>query len=236
MIDICCLKKFDHEGSTTGVFKTLGGLDSYVAGDDKSYDKVIVFLTDIYGHKFKNTQLVADGISQMTGMKVVVPDIIDNDPLTDLSKLQEWFGKHGPPITGPIVQKFFKGFGEEHKPKNVFAIGFCFGALFIPGLLAEDGPLTAGAMAHPTLFGADAFDKIRKPILISAGADDVRFTSELRDAAVAKLLANKTRFELNLFHNAPHGYEIKGDMSEPLVKYAKEKTMLDQAAFFSSFT
>lgn len=235
MIDICCLKKFDHDGEAIGVMKTLGGLESYVAGDDKSFDNVIVFLTDIFGHKFKNTQLVADVISKMTGMKVVVPDIIDNDPLTDMNKLNEWFGKHGPHITGPIVKKFFQDFDAECKPKKLFALGFCFGALFIPELLAEDGPLTAGAMAHPTLFGADAFDVIKKPLLISTGADDVRFTQELRDAAVQKLLDNKVRFELNLFHNAPHGYEIKGDMSDPLVKYAKEKTMLDQASFFASF-
>lgn len=51
----CCLSGAIHEGNTQGREDTIGGLPTYVAEpSDKSTAKTVVFITDIFGWKFKN--------------------------------------------------------------------------------------------------------------------------------------------------------------------------------------
>lgn len=238
MLTKCCAEKFDHEGTPSGVIKAYGGLESYIAGDDKSDDKVIIFLSDIFGHKFQNNQLVADNLARVSGLKVVIPDILNNDgydPNADYSGLGEWLKSHAPPLTEPIVEGFFTEVIAEFKPSKLFAIGYCFGAFFVLPRLKDTGVLTAGAVAHPSVRESTLYKEVRKPLLISVGSEDAACDADLRKEINDILTTNKVRFQLDVFSNAPHGYAIRGDLKVPEVKYAKEKTLLDQVHFFEAF-
>lgn len=231
----CCAVKFDHEGTPTGSLSQVAGLETYVTGDKHGNDKVIVILTDIFGHKLKNTQLVADQLSELSDMKVVIPDILKGEPLNDLSKLGEWIQNHSVEITSPIVKNFLSEFKKTYNVSKLFAVGYCFGAKFTVLNSDKDGLLDAGVIAHPSFIAVEDIEALAKPTLISTGDIDERFTPELREKSVEILSKKKDlRWELCLYSGAPHGFVIKGDLSVPAIKYAKEKSIIDLALWFKS--
>ncbi|RCK64765.1 Protein AIM2 [Candida viswanathii] len=231
----CCFKKFDHEGVYKGGYQEVAGLDSYVIGEPS--DNVIVILTDIYGYKFNNARLLADDLNELTNLQVIIPDILLGDPVDPVGvfKREEWFAKHHPGITSPIVTDFLTKLREEKHPKKVFGIGYCFGAKFVVQNLGNGGLLDVGAVAHPSLLTVEEIDGISNPVLISTGEADAAFGPELRTQTIESLSKSGVRFQVDIFQGATHGYAVKGDLTNPVIKYAKEKTLLDQAYWFSQF-
>lgn len=236
----CCLAFSKEPEKPTGTITTVGGLETYVAGEKYGDEKVIVILTDIYGHLFPNVQINADRLSALGEIKVVVPDILigDSVPLDHATPgfdFGAWLGKHGPPITSKIVDKFLNqikadGFGD------LYGIGYCFGAKFAIQHLAKDGLFVTAALAHPSLIAVEDVENLVKPVLISTGDFDSSFTPDLRAKTIEILSEKKTvRYQLDIFQGATHGYAVKGDTSIPEIKYAKEKTIVDQIYWFNSF-
>lgn len=230
----CCTLVNFHEGTPVGKYDTVCGLDTYVSGTSSS--RILVILTDIYGHKLNNTLLLADEFSK-AGYKVYVPDILKNDPFeSTLDKLGTWIPDHTPEITGPIVDGFLHALRKE-VGADVFigVVGYCFGAKYAVQHLAADGVANAGAIAHPSFVSIDEIAAIKKPIIISAAQTDSVFPPELRYETETKLVEIGARFQIDLFSGVSHGYAVRGDILDPVVKYAKEKTLNDQVLFFSLF-
>lgn len=230
----CCTSCNIHEGTPFGKYETVHGLDTYVVGDSSS--RLIVILTDIFGYKLNNTLLLADQFSK-AGYKVLIPDILKNDPFdSGKEDLQSWFPRHVPDITKPIVDGFLKALREE-VGKNVFigAVGYCFGAKYAVQHIAEDGVVDVAAIAHPSFVSIEEVAAIKKPIIISAAQTDQIFTTELRHETEAKLVEIGARFQIDLFSGVEHGFAVRGDILNPAVKYSKEKTLADQIKFFSLF-
>ncbi|KAI5970003.1 hypothetical protein CANMA_000943 [Candida margitis] len=228
----CCTEGTFHEGKAIGTFKDIYGLDTYTVGDDS--DKVIVILTDVYGNHFNNVMLIADAIAK-NGYKVLIPDILKGDPAKQGGDLQGWLKNHSLEITEPIVNGFLDKVKNELKPKFLGAIGYCFGAKYVVRNLTQSGPLDAGAIAHPSFVTIEEVKAIKTPLIISASETDPIFTPELRkqtEDALADL--DDVRYEITLFSGTVHGYAVRGDISNPIVKYAKEKTLNDQLYFFWS--
>lgn len=231
----CCLKSFDHEGKPLGSHKEIAGLDTYQIGEQYGDERLIVILTDIYGNKFNNTLLVADELSKLNESQVLVPDILKGEPVADMSKFQEWMERHQPEENKQIVDGFLKKLHEEKSPKTVFGMGYCFGAKYAIQNLSDDGYFTAAAVAHPSFVAVEEVEAVKKPILISAATDDQIFPEELRNKSINILTKNDIRFQLDLFQGVSHGFAIKGDIKNPVVKYAKEKVIVDQTCFFKQF-
>ncbi|EGV63436.1 hypothetical protein PSN45_004282 [Yamadazyma tenuis] len=229
----CCTQVIHHEGTPAGTFTTVGGLDTYTTGDEHGNSHVLVILTDIFGYKLNNTLLVADELARLGKYRVLIPDILNNDPFEKW--VLYWFLWHRPGITTPIVDGFLSKMKQELNPKFIGAIGYCFGAKFAIPNLTETGLVDAAAVAHPSLVKESEVARITKPILISIGADDKSFSVKLRHKT-EEILANKPdlQWEIKLFSGVPHGYAVRGDITIPQVKYAKEKTILDQINFFNS--
>lgn len=229
----CCTEANFHEGKPIGTFKELFGIDTYTVGEE-SNDKIIVILTDVYGNHFNNVLLIADTIAK-NGYKVLIPDILKGDPVKPNGDLQAWKKNHTLEITEPIVNGFLDKVKSELKPNFLGAIGYCFGAKYVIRNLTQSRPLDAGAIAHPSFVTIDEVKAIKKPLIISAAETDPIFTTDLRrqtEDELAKL--DSVRYELTLFSNTSHGFAVKGDISDPLVKYAKEKALNDQLYFFWS--
>ncbi|KAK6461599.1 dienelactone hydrolase [Scheffersomyces coipomensis] len=234
----CCAVKFDHEGESVGTLKTVAGLHSYVTGESYGVEKVIIILSDIFGLALKNNLLLADQLSALGKIQVIIPDILGGDGVESIEKFDRttFFAAHGPHVTTPLVNEFLKTYREEFKPKTLFGIGYCFGAYFTIENLSKDGLLDAGAVAHPSMVSKELIENLAKPLLISSGEADAAFTPELRELTI-KILSEKKdlRWQLDLFQGAYHGYAVKGDISVPLIKYAKEKTVIDQIYWFGQF-
>lgn len=229
----CCLKASLHEGTPKGSYSLVGGLDSYQVGREYGNERVLVLLTDVFGHKFTNTLLIADSLSVLGEIQVLVPDILNNDPVDPNNfDREKWLSAHSPEITTPIVTSFLSELKKN--TTSLFAIGYCFGARFVIRNLTSDGVLLGGAIAHPSGVSIEEVQQITKPILISSGDNDNAFNEELRNQTIHALTESKVKYQLDLFQGCDHGYAVRGDISIPQVKYAKEKTVIDQVLFFKS--
>lgn len=230
MLGKCCTIKHLHEGTPIGKLTTIGGLETYTVGDE-SCDSVIVIATDIFGHTLVNVQLLADQMSRC-GYRVIIPDILKGHPIGN-ETLEQWFPLHTPDITTPIFDSFLAKAREELKPKFFFGIGYCYGAKFVFEHLKEGGLLDAGAGPHPSLFTYEDVEAITKPLIISACQVDTMFPVEKR-YKTEEILSKKEGliWEINLFSGCNHGFSVRGDVTIPQVKYAKERTLTDQLNFF----
>lgn len=229
----CCLEKSLHEGDERGSFYDVAGISCYSTGEEYGNERVIVISTDVFGFKLKNILLIADKLAELGKSRVLIPDILNNEPVTQ--PFEKWFARHTPEITSPIFSGFLSRFRQEVSPKSLFGIGYCFGAKFVVQNLSEKGLLDAGAIAHPSLVSEEEVEGIMKPIIISAAQNDDSFPPELRHKT-EEILSKRTtlKWELTSFSQVSHGYSVRGDISNLQVKYAKEKTLSDQIMFFSS--
>ena len=134
--------------------------------------KVILFLTDVIGHKFVNAQLLADAYASR-GYFVVMPDLFHDDPWVlnppEGATLQSWFVNHLPDTVQPTVDATLKQIKEEIKPKFIGAVGYCFGGKYVTRLLA--GQIDAGYIAHPSLVDMDELAAVTKPLAIAAAGE-----------------------------------------------------------------
>ncbi|RLV96185.1 Protein AIM2 [Spathaspora sp. JA1] len=227
----CCGVYSLHEGTPIGKFQEVCGLDTYVVGGES--ERVIVILTDVYGNHFNNTLLVADELSR-GGYKVLIPDILLNDPIGPDLNFPKWLAAHPRKITSPIVDGFLAKVRSELNPKFLVGIGYCYGGRYVIQQLAEGKHFDAGAVAHPSFVHIEEVKGIKRPILISAAETDIIFPAELRRLTEDELYKMGVRYQLDLFSGVEHGFAIKGDMSNPAVKYAKEKVVKDQVYFFDN--
>ena len=234
----CCFQTIDHDGNPTGKIETVAGLESYVTGIEYGYDKVIVVVTDILGHKYKNNQLVADQLSRVGKYLVVVPDLFYGDSLSSIEeymeKREQWGAAHGPHVTGPLVDKFLAAFREEKRPKFLAGVGHCFGAMFVVPNLKEGGLLDAGGIAHPSNLTPEDLDLIRKPVVIATGPNDPSYTQELINKSIESLTENKVWYQLTVFEGVQHGFAVRGDLTNKKVVYAQNKVIRDQIEFFAA--
>lgn len=231
----CCSTGFKHEGTPDGTISTIGGLETYSVGAECGWEKIVVIFTDIFGHKFLNNQLLADQLSKSGKFQVLIPDILEGDPIADFGSFdaKTWIPKHNHDRIKGIVDPFLKQIVEKEQPKAIYGIAHCFGAPQVFRQLTKDGYLTRGAVAHPSMVTKEDLEKVEKPLLISTGPDDAAFGRELRNQTIDILTEKDVIFQMDIFSGADHGYQVRGDITVPRIKYAKEKTTYDQVAFFS---
>lgn len=229
----CCTLTNFHEGTVTGKVETINDLKTYVVGDSDS--RVIVIATDIYGYEYNNVRLIGDQLAK-AGYKVYIPDYLNGDYFAPGGDLGKWLESHTPEITTPLFKGFLSHLRETlGKSIYIGSIGYCFGGKFVIQELAQDGLLDAGAVAHPSFVTIEEVAAIKKPLLISAAETDPIFPAELRRQTEDKLAEIKARYQLDLFSGVEHGYAVRGDLANPVVKYAAEKTLTDQIVWFNLF-
>ncbi|OWB68107.1 hypothetical protein B5S30_g3479 [[Candida] boidinii] len=235
----CCFKAVLHEGEPTGEETKKFGYESYVAGGYTTTDKVIVILTDVFGYKFKNTQLIADELAKTTGYYVIVPDILKGEALTlnvTMEIFGEWFSRHPVQGTKDVVTTFLTNLKKELNPSYLSGIGYCFGAKYLFHQMTADGLFDVGVAAHPSFADEDEVAAIRKPVLISAAANDQIFPTELRHKTESILSSIKDlRYQIDLFGGVEHGFTVKSDDNIPAVRYAKNKALSDHVYWLKHF-
>lgn len=230
----CCTEGFKLEGTPQGKLIDIGKISTYVSGD-RSSTKVLLILTDILGHKFPNSQLVADAYAKQ-GFYVVVPDIFNGDPTKPGEGIPDgWLDKHGVSDTEPVVQAVVQHIRSELATKFFASIGYCFGAKYTVRLLAEDA-IDAGAAAHPSFVQIDEVAQIKKPLIILAAETDQIYTPELRAKTEAKLQEIKATYYTTLSSGVTHGFAVRSDPKDKWATAMAGKAFSDSVWWFEQFS
>lgn len=229
------------EGTPVGKLIEIGGIESYVTGDEAHASKKLLFyFSDVIGHKFDNAQLIADEYAK-AGFFVVLPDLFNGDPVplnppAGFDLAAGWRPKHSPEITEPIVDQVVDAVYTQYKPKFSTAIGFCFGARYAIRLLGT-GKIQAASVFHPSGVAIKDVKAIKGHLLITAPDNDRVYTTELRreteDALKELSKTTGIKYRQNLLHGIGHGFAARGDISDPWIKYSKEKAVYDTIEWFA---
>ncbi|KAI0073690.1 alpha/beta-hydrolase [Panus rudis PR-1116 ss-1] len=244
-----CFSGVTYEGTAKGKIEEIGGVRCYVAVPEVEYpkDNVVLFFSDLYGIDFINNQLLADDFAR-NGFKVIAPDYLHGDPgpATALDPgstfdVNGWFAKHDVDTTVmPLVDKIIVALRDEseHAVKRIGVTGYCFGAR--PAFnYALKNEVDVVVVSHPSLLKVpedfEAYKlKSKAPLLMNTGEFDTLFPIPSRDKAV-EILGNgkfSPGFEWTYWPGCRHGFAVRGDLSNPLVKAGKEGAFKAAVEFF----
>ncbi|GAD93966.1 dienelactone hydrolase family protein [Paecilomyces variotii No. 5] len=239
----CCYQGVKHEGTARGTLSKLDNFEIYTVGPEKkNTDKGILILTDVIGHRFINAQLIADAFAE-NGYFVMVPDLFDNDaiPLNRPGDfdLQAWkSGKyhpkgvaHGPESVDPIVDTCVAEMRSKYGIKKVGAVGYCFGGKYVVRHL-KPGKIDAGYTAHPSFVDSEELRNIKGPLSISAAETDPIFPAEKRHESEDILKEIGLPYQLSLYSGVSHGFAVRGDLDNPVVRYGKEAAFIQALMWF----
>ncbi|KAK9478897.1 dienelactone hydrolase [Lipomyces japonicus] len=237
----CCLEGFVHNGTPTGsiVQDADSGIEYYIAKPAVDSNKVIIYLTDIFGLRLVNHQLIADNFARQ-GFLAVIPNLFANDPIpfprpTDFD-FGAWRARHTVEIVQPIVQAAYEY--VQNQFSNVdkfFSVGYCFGAKYVVKLLGE-GKLNAGYLAHPSFVTEDELRNIKAPISIAAAETDAIFTVELRKKSEEILKELKAQYVITLYSGVAHGFASRGELKDELSIWSQEAAFYQAVQWFNRFS
>ncbi|KAG2110573.1 dienelactone hydrolase [Suillus discolor] len=239
-----CIQGVRHEGEPQGTPETIDGVACYVATPTVDYpkDKVILFLPDVFGIEISNAKLLADDFA-VNGFKVVAVDYFNGDglPIDAMNStsfdVKAWFAKHGTEQTRPPLDKVIAALKERGVTK-FGATGYCFGGRYTFDLAFEN-VIQCSVVSHPSLLKVSDdlemyFTKSTAPLLINSCEFDPKFPVEAQAKADAIFGDGKFApgYKREYFPGCTHGFAVRGDMSDPLIKAGKEGSFKAAVEFF----
>ncbi|ESK84748.1 dienelactone hydrolase endo- -beta-d-glucanase [Moniliophthora roreri MCA 2997] len=229
-----CVKGVVHEGTPTGKWEKIGGVDCYVAIPSIDYpkDKVLLYLADVFGVQLPNAQLLVDSFAE-NGFKTIAPDYLNGDPIPADALFgknfdpMKWFVNHGADKTRPTLDKVI----EALKAEGITAFGatgYCFGGRYVFDLAFEN-IIKVGATSHPSLLQVPAdlekyVSSSKAPLLINSCTIDEQFPPESQAKADEVFKSFAPGYKREYFDGCVHGFAVRGDLSDPKVKAGKEAT------------
>lgn len=148
--------------------------------------------------------------------------------------LGAWFGNHGKDVTRAPLDKVIAAL-KAQGITSFAATGHCLGGRYVADL-TFDGVIAAGLYHHPSLLEIADLDKLAAfatPSLWNCCETDQMFPKEKQDA-LKKAFEGKSGFEYHYFAGASHGFSVRGDMSIPAVKAAKEGAFTNSVKFLQA--
>ncbi|KAJ7665923.1 dienelactone hydrolase [Mycena polygramma] len=244
-----CFKGVTHEGTAEGKYETIGGVQCYVATPTVDYpkDKVVLFLTDVFGLALINNLLLADDFAR-NGFKTIVPDLFNGDPIDKDAfeanappfDREKWFAAHTEVQTRPPIDSVVAALKAEGITR-IASTGYCFGARYVVDL-AFDNVIQVSAISHPSrLTMPDDMEKYavmsKAPLLINSCTVDQAFPLEAQAKADEILGDGKFApgYHREFFEGCRHGFAIRGDMSDPKVKAGKEGAFKSCVDWFKKY-
>lgn len=218
-------------------------------------------MTDVFGHKFLNSQLLADQFAELGDYYVVVPDLFNGDPVDEAALFkvpekerylayQDWkcnhTTEHVEKILEPLITAFQKKYG---KPQFTATVGYCFGAKYsvrLQGISKFLEPnniqIDSAAIFHPSFVDNAEFKGIKpkSTLLLAASDDDDVYTYDFKiktEQALRELAADKTvqlKYKTITVQGVGHGYAVRGDITKSWVKHAKENAFRDALDWFKT--
>ncbi|KAF4636134.1 hypothetical protein G7Y89_g1955 [Cudoniella acicularis] len=242
----CCVNGVLTDGNSTGEFRDLNGISTYLVSpprsEDNSRDTAILYLTDIYGVQQVNNRLLADSFAR-AGYYVVQPDLFGGDPVPPNTQsnsssnfnMTAWRGRHTTAIVDLIVNTTIASIRGELGFTKVAAVGYCFGGKHVVRFLASGKGLDAGFTAHPGGVVAAEWQGIASPLSIAFGEFDGSNTPAQRAAAEAIFQAKNAIYQTTLYSGAEHGFAIRTNLSDPRKKFAQEGAYFQALRWFDAW-
>ncbi|KAF8074669.1 dienelactone hydrolase endo-1,3,1,4-beta-D-glucanase [Lyophyllum atratum] len=243
-----CISGVTHDGTPEGKWEEIGGVKSYVATPAIDYpkDKVVLFLTDVFGVQLLNAQLLADDFAR-NGFRTIVPDYLNDDPIPvdalnpgsefDIGK---WFVNHGADKTRPPLEKVITALKEEGVVAFA-ATGYCLGGRYVFDLGFEN-IIKVAATSHPSLLQVPTdLEKYaatsKAPLLINSCTVDQQFPPDAQTKADEILGDGKFApgYKREYFDGCTHGFAVRGDLSDPKVKAGKEGAFKATVEWFMKY-
>ena len=116
--------------------------------------------------------------------------------------------------------------------KKIGCCGYCWGAKWLCRYMTGGKGLSVGFVAHPSFVEEDELRAITGPLSIAAAENDNVFTAEKRYRSEEILKEIKATYRITLFSGVSHGFSVRGDVKDPVVKYAKEAAFLQAVQWF----
>jgi len=241
-----CVQGVRHEGTPEGNYEEFNGIKTYVAKPKTDFpkDKAVLFLTDVFGLELPNNPLLVDDFAR-NGFQVYAPDLFEGDPVPGsfLNKdgtqfdLQTWFPSHSAQHTGKRVRAVLEALKEQGITRFA-AVGYCYGARLVWDL-SYDKLIHVSACAHPSLLNPEDLDKYAKecdqPLLINSCETDGQFPKEKQERADKVFADFKPGYSRPYFPGVEHGFAVRGDLSKPEVKAAKEGAFKNTVEWFIKY-
>ncbi|KAJ7109638.1 dienelactone hydrolase endo-1,3,1,4-beta-D-glucanase [Mycena crocata] len=231
-----CFKGMTHDGTPEGETGKIGGITCYIATPTVDYpnDKVVLFLTDVFGLGLKNSLLLSDDFAR-NGFMTIIPDLFNGDPypVTALDPgappfdRERWWSAHGQAQIRPRIDSVLTALKLEGVAAFA-ATGYCLGARYVVDL-AFDDVIKVSAISHPgRLVVPDDLEKYaavsKAPLLINSCTDDRAFPLEAQAQADTILGGGKFSpgYHREYFEGCSHGFAVRGDLCDPKVKAGRE--------------
>ena len=146
----------------------------------------------------------------------------------------EWFPRHAASHTVKRVQAVIDAL-KEKGVKEFAAVGYCYGARLVFDL-AFAGQIKVAGASHPSLLELADFERYAKevnvPLIINSCETDPQFTKEKQEFADKVFADFKPGWSRPYFPGATHGFAVRGDLSDPRVKAAKEGAFKNTVEWF----
>ncbi|EMD39197.1 hypothetical protein CERSUDRAFT_112874 [Gelatoporia subvermispora B] len=238
-----CVSGVRHEGEPEGKFEKIGGIECYVGTPTIDYpkDKVVLFLTDVFGPPLNNNKLLVDDFAR-NGFRTIAPDIFNGDPYpadamnNPSFDRERWRAAHGPDSWKPIVDAVVAALKAEGVTR-IGTTGYCFGA-FPAFYLALSGAGQVTVITHPGRLQVEDLEKYKDqskaPLLINSCEVDPAFPREIQQKADEIFGGGKFApgYKRTYWDGCTHGFAVRGDMSDPKVKAGKEGAFKATVEFY----
>lgn len=233
----CCppnsLPKLDYHGVIKGKIEEISGVKNYITGDNP---KTIIFCPDVFGIESGRTRQAADHLSEF-GYSVVVTDPFNGNPWSEKKgfgkDFSEWIAKIEPKALENYVLTDLLPHLKKHGKTQFAMLGTCFGCWMGIRLCAVSKEIKVGVNWHPSFqieemhkgSSKDLMHLITQPQLLIPAQNDPDSVKE--HGEFIKILEKTThgKVEVHPMETQPHGFTVRGDLSDPVVKKAYEETL-----------
>ncbi|PWN33020.1 alpha/beta-hydrolase [Meira miltonrushii] len=253
-------------GTPRGQIQKIGPYDTYVSKPSSSEnqtgnDKAVVLFTDVFGLALTNIKLIADIISDRTGITTFVPDLFHGKPIdpagmsipssateirgksfvskiTTTAKMltfAPWVYRNWPTSKYNDVETFLSALKETQSVKRVGASGYCYG-----GKLAIDfntkGLVDVTVVNHPSFVNASSFADLKGPILFNCAEEDDMFPVKTVEQVRAMLDNNDKapKHDFKVFKGTAHSFCARPNLADEHVKKGFEEATSRTADWFKS--
>lgn len=156
-------------------------------------------------------------------------------------EIMKWFageaphGKtpHTPDTVFPIVDSSVK-YLREQGFKKIGSVGYCYGAKYVTIALGK-GQIDVGYVAHPSFVEESELAAIKGPYSIAAAETDQIFPADKRHKSEEILKETKQPYQINLYSATTHGFAVRGDLSNPAIKFGMEQAFLQAVQWFDQW-
>ncbi|PNS20032.1 Protein AIM2 [Sphaceloma murrayae] len=225
-------------GEATGEVRTIAeDTRVYFSGPADS-ETGVLFLTDIFGIDFINSQKVADSFGAQ-GYYTVMPDLFRGDPVPvdrpPTFNLTEWQSRNQPANIDPVIELTLNEIRSNTDIKRIGVVGYCFGGKYVARWLGRDAGINAGYTAHPSNVAPGEWSAVAAPVSIANAEQDT--TWPLAQARIAEdILRNSSvAWQLDTYSDVPHGFAIRANDSLPRQVFAKEQAFVQAITWFGEY-